>query len=116
MAYINVLTKQKLSPHLKDLFIERIGEVENNHCKTKARYNPRVLIPPMSMQAPSTQKLLDQIAQDTGSPIPINAIAQTPAAAAPALQSRDAAINKAGIKLSRAEQAPGSFNTTLVEE
>jgi len=60
---IKMLTQEKLSAKLKDLFIERIGEVE-------AKLNqPTTRIPqsnPMAMpiQAPSTQKLLAEIANE----------------------------------------------------
>lgn len=66
---IQMLTKQKLSTVLKDLFIERIGEVEKILSE-----KPIILPPPMSMrpyqtahptqQAPSTQRILDEMASD----------------------------------------------------
>jgi hypothetical protein len=76
---IHMLTKQKLPNALKDLFIERIGEVEALLTKPSIRIPPSALVNPS--QAPSTQRILD-------------GIAQTPAAAA-ALESRDAAIRAA---------------------
>jgi len=78
---IKMLTKEKLSSHLKDLFIERIGEVEANLVPKAHAARPVNFI----SQAPSTQKLLDDIATQ-----PV-IIAQTPTAAA-ALESRQTAI------------------------
>lgn len=72
---IHMLTKQKLPNALKDLFIERIGEVEAN------------LVPKAHGTRPASQmqRPMDQPVQD------INTIAQTQAAAA-ALESRQLAI------------------------
>jgi hypothetical protein len=85
---IKILTQHKLSSSLKDLFIERIGEVEASLSRPAL---PRVL-PIQTGQAPSTQRLLDQMALDTGAPVPV--IAQTVQAAA-ALESRSLAIKQA---------------------
>lgn len=53
---IQILTKQKLSSAMKDLFIERIGEVETN-LVPKAHMSASSSI---TAQAPSTQRLLDE--------------------------------------------------------
>lgn len=82
-----MLTKHKLSSALKDLFIERIGEVEANLVPKAHGSRPVVNAGPV--QAASTQKLLDEMAAQTGVPI-----AQTPQAAA-ALESRQLAIKVA---------------------
>jgi hypothetical protein len=73
---IQMLTKQKLSSSLKDLFIERIGEVEAN-LVPKAHVR-------MPSQTSSTQRLIEEQAYPSE-------IAQTPAAAA-ALEARQTAI------------------------
>lgn len=57
---IYMLTKQKLQPKLKDMFISRIGEVESRLSTPQARPVPM-------MQAPSTQKLLNEI--ELGTPV-----------------------------------------------
>lgn len=49
---IQILTKQKLSSSLKDMFIERIGEVELSLSKPTIR-------PAINVQAPSMQRILD---------------------------------------------------------
>jgi hypothetical protein len=71
---IRMLTKEKLSPHLKDLFIERIGEVEAN-LVPKAHGARPMPIPPIGQQAPSTQRLLEAEAfpssmTDVPTPVP----------------------------------------------
>lgn len=86
---IKLLTQHKLSPSLKDLFIERIGEVEASLHKQV----PRPL-QPITMQAPSTQRLLEEMAQQTGSEVPVNNGIATPAAAQ-ALAARQDAIRSA---------------------
>lgn len=85
---IKMLTKYKLPSALKDLFIERIGEVEAFLSRPA---QPKVF-PIQTGQAPSTQRLLDQMAQDTGVSVPV--ITQTPATAS-ALESRSIAIKQA---------------------
>jgi len=92
---IKMLTKEKLSANLKDLFIERIGEVE----ACLSRPTPQRPLPIQTGQAPSTQRLLDEMAQQTGSSVPNmipgpSVIAQT-ASAAQALESRQLAIKQA---------------------
>lgn len=63
---IKILTQHKLSASLKDLFIERIGEVEAKLSPVKAQIPP----PPMFAQAPSTQKILEELARE-GNPVPV---------------------------------------------
>lgn len=86
---IKLLTQHKLSPALKDLFIERIGEVEASLSRPAPVRAPIIT---SSQQAPSTQRLLDQMAQDTGVSVPF--VAQT-VQAAEALKSRELAIKQA---------------------
>jgi hypothetical protein len=50
---IHMLTKQKLAPKIKDMFIARIGDVEQRLSPQRPAVNPLV-------QAPSAQRLLDQ--------------------------------------------------------
>jgi hypothetical protein len=85
---IKMLTKHKLPSALKDLFIERIGEVEASLSRPALPRSPTI----QTGQAPSTQRLLEQMAQDTGAPVPV--VAQTVQAAA-ALESRALAIKQA---------------------
>jgi hypothetical protein len=73
---IRILTKEKLSAKLKDLFIERIGVVETNLVPKAHGSRPIVNFGPVT-----TATMPD-------------AIAQTPAAAA-ALESRNLAIQQA---------------------
>lgn len=82
---IQMLTKQKLSSPLKDLFIERIGEVESN-LVPKAHGTMASSIPHASTFGYGGSGTLIQN--------PVNQIAQTPAAAA-ALQQREEAIKAA---------------------
>lgn len=84
---IKMLTQHKLPASLKDLFIERIGEVEALLSKPTTRYPSAVNQP---VQAPSTQKLLEEMTMQTGQPI----VAQTASAAA-ALEARAQAIKQA---------------------
>lgn len=60
---IKVLTQQKLSNTLKDLFIERIGEVESR-LGGRAIHSPTPIVVSPTSQAPSTQKILDEIAME----------------------------------------------------
>lgn len=69
---IKMLTKKKLSPALKDMFIERIGEVEasliprSSNGRTSG-FGPENVgsIPARGTnQSPSTQKILDEMAQE----------------------------------------------------
>jgi hypothetical protein len=87
---IKILTQQKLSSALKDIFIERIGEVE----ASLSRPAPQIPRPTITGQAPSTQRLLDEMATQTGHAVITGPIAQTTAAAA-ALESRSLAIKQA---------------------
>lgn len=89
---IDLLLNHKLPPATKKLLAARIGEVEGRYQPQapqpwvgNARANP-------SAQAPSTQKILDQMAMEVNPPE--NAVATTPAAAA-ALQARADAIRLA---------------------
>ena len=54
---IKILTQQKLSTAMKDLFIERIGEVEAN--LIPKAHGTRPMINSMA-QAASTQRILDE--------------------------------------------------------
>lgn len=81
---VDIMLHHKLPEAVKEKFISRIGEVEANYSKPVVRPIP----PPMHAQTPSTQKILDEMAQDTIQ------VAQTPAVAA-ALQSRQEAIKQA---------------------
>ena len=54
---IKMLTQHKLPASLKDLFIERIGEVEMSLSKPEAPARPA----PVLTQAPSTQRILDEM-------------------------------------------------------
>lgn len=60
---IKVLTQQKLSNTLKDLFIERIGEVETKLGGRAIHGSTPIPVSPTA-QAPSTQKILDEIAAE----------------------------------------------------
>lgn len=86
---IKILTQQKLSSSMKDLFIERIGEVEAILSSQRGPARPMPL-PPLGQQAVSTQKIIDGMVYPTEGSIP-QVIAQTPATAA-ALESRQQAI------------------------
>lgn len=57
-----MLTKEKLSTHLKDLFIERIGDVEASFTKPQP-----FTVRPMA-QAPSTQRILDGMDHEQQTP------------------------------------------------
>lgn len=59
---IKVLTQQKLSNTLKDLFIERIGEVETRLQGVRPVLGPTPQPLSPTGQAPSTQKILDEMA------------------------------------------------------
>jgi len=87
---IKMLTKQKLSAGMKDLFIERIGEVEASLVKVPA-VMPR---PPIGTQAPSMQRAIEEMAYQTSTSTIPDVIAQTPQAVA-ALQARENAIKQA---------------------
>lgn len=63
---IKMLTTHKLSSNLKDMFIERIGEVESVLSKQNIFTPPRAIAP--SAQVASTQRILDEM-----SLIPMNA-------------------------------------------
>lgn len=63
---IKLLTKHKLSPALKNLFIERIGEVES---QLSSRGPARPIIPPIGIQAPSTMKNLEEAIYPTNTSI-----------------------------------------------
>lgn len=93
---IKILTQHKLPNILKDLFIERIGEVEINLVPKAHGSRPIVNFGPVttSSQAPSTQKILDEMAQETEVQSQSLPTAHTPAAAA-ALRSRQEAIKAA---------------------
>jgi hypothetical protein len=86
---IKMLTKHKLSPSLKNLFIERIGEVEASLSNNRGPARP-MPIPPIGQQAASTQKIIDAMVYPTDGTIP-QVVAQTPATAA-ALEARQTAI------------------------
>jgi hypothetical protein len=53
---IKMLTTHKLSATLKDLFIERIGEVE----ATLSKPVTRPTVQPSTIQAPSMQRIIDE--------------------------------------------------------
>lgn len=57
---IKILTQTKLAAPLKDIFIERLGEVEAQ--LTKSMYPPIGAIPRtnITVQSPSTQRLLEE--------------------------------------------------------
>lgn len=57
---IKMLTTHKLPNALKDLFIERIGEVEATLSSKQIRMQTNPMNPMAPQQAPSTQRLLDQ--------------------------------------------------------
>lgn len=82
---VDILMQYKLPDPVKQKFISRIGEVEAALHKGPVPPPIRPLVP---MQVPSTQRLLEDMAQQTGAPVEI---AQTPAAAQ-ALQQRQATI------------------------
>lgn len=85
---IRLLTKEKLTASIKDLVIERIGVVESLLIQAPViRSNPNLGV---VKQAPSTQKLLEEMEQEHPAQI-----AQTQAAAQ-ALQARQQAIASAG--------------------
>ena len=78
---IDLLLNHKLTASTKKLISERIKVVESE-LTTKSQHRPMA---PSSAQAPSTQRILDEMTQ----PEPVTQ------AAAQALQSRSAAIKKA---------------------
>lgn len=85
---LDLLLNHKLTASTKKIVAQRIGDVEATFT-----FAPRpIYLPPPSAQAPSTQKLLDQIAADAA---PIEIPPPTTPAAAQALQARSAAINRA---------------------
>lgn len=61
---IKMLTQQKLPASLKDLFIERIGEVEQSLSKAPPPPRPAAVM----AQAPSTQRILDEMNIDPVAP------------------------------------------------
>jgi hypothetical protein len=65
---IHMLTKQKLSAAVKDMFIERIGEVEATLVRAPGMVRPPIATQPI--QAPSTQKLLEEAAYAPAPTIP----------------------------------------------
>lgn len=66
---IKMLTQHKLPGPVKDLFIERIGEVEASYSKAPKPIYQEPRVYGSTMQAPSTQKILDaqQVLVETGS-------------------------------------------------
>lgn len=99
---IEMLMNNKLSPQVKDKFIARIGEVEEylSQVRPQQQAFQRSLPPTPNQQSPSTQKILDEMAQEQGSAIlplvPPQIMAQTPAAAQ-ALIQRQAVIAQATL-------------------
>lgn len=88
---IRLLTKEKLTASIKDLVIERIGVVESLLIQAPViRSNPNFGV---VKQAPSTQKLLEEMGQQTAEQALIGAQTQ---AAVQALQARQQAIASAG--------------------
>ena len=63
---ITLLTKHKLPNGLKDVLIERMGEVEANLAKAPVYQRPLLPVP---QQAPSTQRLLEQQVEIPQGPI-----------------------------------------------
>ena len=91
---IDLLLNHKLGPSTKKIVADRIGEVEQS-LRDRPLHNMQ---PSMQHRAPtgqaaSTQRILDSIASEAP-PIPVEAIAQTPATAA-ALAARQATIAQA---------------------
>lgn len=64
---VKLMTEHKLSAQVKAEFIARIGEVEAN--LTKTPISP-VGYATMGRQAPSTQRILDEMAQEQAVPLP----------------------------------------------
>jgi len=89
---IEMLMNNKLSPSVKDKFIARIGEVEESLSRFQQPY-PKPLPQSPHQQSPSTQRILDEMAQEqqNGS---LQTVAQTPVAAQ-ALAARQSAITLA---------------------
>jgi hypothetical protein len=90
---IKILTKHKLSSAMKDLFIERIGEVEARMSPQMVRRETNPMNPLAPQQSASTQRILNEMASEGILASPAQ-IAQTPSAAA-ALESRQLAIKQA---------------------
>lgn len=88
---IKLLTQHKLSPSLKDLFIERIGEVETRMSSQDIRRQTNPMNP--LAQAPSTQRILDQL--DNHDNTTSDGIIVNSPIAAQALQARQQAIAQA---------------------
>ena len=76
---IKILTTQKLSPALKDMFIERIGEVESQISKPIAPIIRQPIgVPGLVQQAPSMQRIMDEmplIQPATGPALPAKPVA-----------------------------------------
>jgi hypothetical protein len=84
---LTFMKEHKLSSSAKDAIIDRIGFIEEKLSQSPSR--PVVNFGPV--QAPSTQRLLNEMELQTGSAVITGPIAQTPTAAA-ALQAREQAI------------------------
>lgn len=79
---VDIILNHKLQPEVRDKFVARIGEVEATLTKPQRITSGAVL----SMQAPSTQKILEEMSQEP--------IINSPVAAQ-ALQARQQAIAQA---------------------
>lgn len=66
---VDILLNYKLPEPVKELFIARIGQIEES--LSKSQFAPRgsagsnIIQAPTLMQAPSTQRILDEIANET---------------------------------------------------
>ena len=105
---LELLLTHKLAKGTKEAITNRIKEVETKYVQSVPGipvYQPR---PPKTAQSPSTQRILDEMAQET-QPVPPEQIAQSPAAAM-ALAARQEAINIAlSGKEERGRTAPRKF-------
>lgn len=63
--------------NIRKLFLKRVGEVEKQYTKPQVIHQPaQPMLPPRMAQSPSTQRILDEIANET----PIVAKAMRPPA------------------------------------
>lgn len=93
---LDLILDEELSPAVQKLCRRRIRDLESNVVSRPivATQTP-IRVNTGAVQAPSTQRLLDEMASQTGAPVPIEPvthIAQTAQAAA-AMAARQSAIN-----------------------
>lgn len=107
---IELLLKHKLPPATKSLIAARIAEVEERYGSNQVQApvsGPKS--PAVAMQSPSMQAIMARNPDLIPAAVPVEAIAQTPAAAA-ALASRQQAIAQAmSGKPEKGQTSPRKF-------